>query len=125
MEWLKSVAVGAVDLALMGWDNGRRLLNVKSPFLDPTTNFGPVDREVCVRGEVVEGTLPKELSGEFVRNGPNPAYLPRGLYHWLVNLKKYRKRRGQQFGFLVRQLSGHFAKGHVIPLFLIAGGGQV
>ena len=30
----------------------------------------------------VEGELPRELNGTFYRNGPNPAYEPRGKYHW-------------------------------------------
>ena len=32
--------------------------------------------------EVVEGAIPSDLVGEFVRNGPNPKRIPRGGYHW-------------------------------------------
>ena len=46
-------------------------------------NFAPVREE---RGplecEVVEGELPEELDGVFVRTGPNPAVEPTGDAHW-------------------------------------------
>jgi carotenoid cleavage dioxygenase len=30
----------------------------------------------------IRGDLPRDLNGTFYRNGPNPAYEPRGRYHW-------------------------------------------
>uniref|UniRef100_A0A7S1X8S3 carotenoid 9,10-dioxygenase n=1 Tax=Tetraselmis chuii TaxID=63592 RepID=A0A7S1X8S3_9CHLO len=46
-------------------------------------NFRPVRREVQQEGlEVVEGELPADLSGCFLRIGPNPAHNPVGAYHW-------------------------------------------
>mmetsp|Transcript_13417 Transcript_13417/g.17481 ORF Transcript_13417/g.17481 Transcript_13417/m.17481 type:complete len:279 (+) Transcript_13417:145-981(+) len=46
-------------------------------------NYAPVSDEVfqesCI---VLEGKVPEDISGSFVRNGPNPKYEPKGLYHW-------------------------------------------
>jgi len=30
----------------------------------------------------VDGHIPEDLNGSFVRNGANPKYEPKGLYHW-------------------------------------------
>jgi carotenoid cleavage dioxygenase-like enzyme len=30
----------------------------------------------------VEGTLPSDVDGLFIRNGPNPYFNPTGDYHW-------------------------------------------
>ena len=54
--------------------------------VDPRTNpflsgrFAPVHREVTVDELKVEGDLPAELVGAYVRNGPNPKYPPLGSY---------------------------------------------
>lgn len=51
-----------------------------SPFL--AGNFAPVAEERDdLRLEVI-GTLPPELRGTFLRNGPNPHYKPMKRYHW-------------------------------------------
>jgi len=44
--------------------------------------FAPVSQEITVDGLEVKGELPKDLSGTFVRNGPNPKFTPKGRYHW-------------------------------------------
>ena len=41
---------------------------------------GELDTEVAL--EVIEGEVPRELFGDFVRNGANPRFEPRGRYHW-------------------------------------------
>ncbi len=43
--------------------------------------FEPLQTECDAPDLVVEGEVPKELSGAFFRNGPNPQYAPRGDYH--------------------------------------------
>ena len=54
-----------------------------NPYLDPATNYGPVPIERFVAGlQPTSGKLPRDLDGEFVRNGPNPSTTPAGLYHW-------------------------------------------
>src|SRR5688572_16851702 len=47
-------------------------------------NFAPVTEEVTAFDLPVEGSIPDELRGLFVRNGPNPAVPPEGAYHWFV-----------------------------------------
>ncbi|MBV8887263.1 MAG: carotenoid oxygenase family protein [Chroococcidiopsidaceae cyanobacterium CP_BM_RX_35] len=51
-----------------------------NPFL--TGNFAPVREEILVDRLTVIGKLPSDLSGTFVRNGPNPQFAPKGHYHW-------------------------------------------
>lgn len=51
-----------------------------SPFL--TNNFAPVKEEITADNLKVIGELPADLSGMFVRNGPNPQFSPIGQYHW-------------------------------------------
>ena len=48
-------------------------------------NFGPVDREVTAFNLRVEGRIPVELEGRYLRNGPNPAVAPDPqTYHWFT-----------------------------------------
>ncbi|MCC5638556.1 carotenoid oxygenase family protein [Nostoc sp. CHAB 5844] len=51
-----------------------------NPYLDG--NFAPVREEITAKNLQVIGELPPELSGMFVRNGPNPQWSPIGQYHW-------------------------------------------
>ncbi|KAJ8774120.1 hypothetical protein K2173_009551 [Erythroxylum novogranatense] len=44
-------------------------------------NFAPVDELPPTECQVLEGSLPPCLDGAYVRNGPNPQYLPKGPYH--------------------------------------------
>src|SRR5438105_3395889 len=50
------------------------------PFLQG--NFAPVQEEITADNLKIIGTLPPEMDGMFVRNGPNPQFLPLGNYHW-------------------------------------------
>ena len=51
-----------------------------NPYLDG--NFAPVRQEIATETLQVIGELPPELSGMFLRNGPNPQFSPIGQYHW-------------------------------------------
>ncbi|WCJ29017.1 9-cis-epoxycarotenoid dioxygenase NCED1 chloroplastic [Euphorbia peplus] len=55
------------------------------PSLDPrhvlSDNFAPVDELPPTECQVVHGSIPPCLAGAYIRNGPNPQYLPRGPYH--------------------------------------------
>ncbi|KAL2348739.1 hypothetical protein Fmac_002739 [Flemingia macrophylla] len=55
------------------------------PSVDPrrvlTQNFAPVDELPPTPCELLQGTLPPCLDGAYIRNGPNPHFLPRGPYH--------------------------------------------
>ncbi len=49
-----------------------------NPFLQD--QFAPVDEEIDVADVRVEGRLPEELNGSYLRNGPNPQFRPIGSY---------------------------------------------
>lgn len=51
-----------------------------NPFLEG--NFAPIHDEITADDLTVIGQLPTDLSGMFVRNGPNPQFTPLGQYHW-------------------------------------------
>lgn len=55
------------------------------PSVDPryvlSKNFAPVDELPPTECEIIQGALPPCLDGAYIRNGPNPQYLPRGPYH--------------------------------------------
>ncbi|XAR69206.1 Zeaxanthin 7,8-dioxygenase [Bertholletia excelsa] len=55
------------------------------PSVDPryvlSDNFAPVDELPPTECSVIEGSLPPSLDGAYIRNGPNPQFLPRGPYH--------------------------------------------
>src|SRR5665213_144359 len=44
--------------------------------------FAPIDREITVDLTDIEGEVPGDLSGVYVRNGPNRRYAAPGRYHW-------------------------------------------
>jgi carotenoid cleavage dioxygenase-like enzyme len=44
--------------------------------------FAPVPDEASLDGLEVEGRLPPELDGMFVKNSPNARFAPEGRYHW-------------------------------------------
>ncbi|MBI2421479.1 MAG: carotenoid oxygenase family protein [Candidatus Hydrogenedentes bacterium] len=47
-----------------------------------TGPFSPVHREITAENLVVEGEIPADVAGSFVRNSPNPKFAPQGRYHW-------------------------------------------
>ncbi|KAJ7944000.1 putative 9-cis-epoxycarotenoid dioxygenase [Quillaja saponaria] len=55
------------------------------PSVDPrhvlSQNFAPVDELPPTECEIIQGSLPPCLDGAYIRNGPNPQFLPRGPYH--------------------------------------------
>ncbi|MBX3694126.1 MAG: carotenoid oxygenase family protein [Steroidobacteraceae bacterium] len=54
---------------------------VDNPYLHGP--YTPVVSEVtAVDLEVVHGEIPDDLYGAYMRNGPNPVFEPKGLYHW-------------------------------------------
>ncbi|MFN6447567.1 MAG: carotenoid oxygenase family protein [Nostoc sp. DedSLP05] len=87
-----------------------------SPYL--TGNFSPVQTEITAGNLLVIGELPTDLSGMFIRNGPNPQFLPKGDYKWIdgdgmlhgVQISNgkatYRNRYVQTRGFKLEQKVG-------------------
>ena len=54
-----------------------------NPFL--AGNLAPVHEEVTVTDLRVTGTIPTELTGRYLRNGPNPAGdINETKYHWFT-----------------------------------------
>jgi len=51
-----------------------------NPFLQG--NFAPWREEGAHEGLEVVGEIPRDLNGTFYRAGPNPAFEPKGRYHW-------------------------------------------
>ncbi|XP_040986794.1 probable carotenoid cleavage dioxygenase 4, chloroplastic [Juglans microcarpa x Juglans regia] len=55
------------------------------PSVDPRNvlynNFAPIEELPPTECEVIQGSLPLALDGAYIRNGPNPQFLPRGPYH--------------------------------------------
>ncbi|WP_070120862.1 carotenoid oxygenase family protein [Bacillus marinisedimentorum] len=45
--------------------------------------YAPIDKEIAEEKlAVIEGQVPSDFSGAYVRNGPNPKYEPIGRHHW-------------------------------------------
>ena len=88
-----------------------------NPYLEG--NFAPVHDEITADALTVIGQLPPELSGMFVRNGPNPQFPPIGQYHWfdgdgmlhgvkITNGKaSYRNHYVRTRGFMIERDAGH------------------
>src|SRR5436190_19050989 len=49
-----------------------------------TGQFAPIPHEVTSTELTVEGTLPAELEGRYLRNGPNPMGAVGAGHHWFV-----------------------------------------
>ena len=56
------------------WTNVKHLPEVKNPYLEG--GFAPVHDEVELEDLKIEGYLPLNLNGMYVRNGPNPFFSP-------------------------------------------------
>ncbi len=82
-------------------------------------NFAPVDDELTTGALPVTGEIPSALTGEYLRNGFNPAVTPRPSYHWFdgdgmihgVRLDggtaTYRNRWVQTKGLQAERRAGH------------------
>ena len=88
-----------------------------NPFLE--RNFAPVQHEITADSLTIIGELPSDLSGMFVRNGPNPQFPPIGRYHWFDGdgmlhgveirdgIAQYHNRYIRTEGFTIEQEAGH------------------
>ena len=61
-------------------DAPRWTTEVDNPYLHGI--YAPTSRESCGLDLEVEGELPGDLFGAYVRNGPNSIFRPRDAYHW-------------------------------------------
>lgn len=65
--------------SLHGWGDD----STAAPYLEG--NFAPVAEEVTVTNLAIEGELPRELAGRYVRNGPNPqGPVDPAAHHWFL-----------------------------------------
>jgi carotenoid cleavage dioxygenase len=63
------------------------MTTIKRPSSNPylANNLAPVHEEVTVTDLRVTGTIPTELTGRYLRNGPNPAVpVNEAKYHWFT-----------------------------------------
>ena len=51
-----------------------------SPYL--SGNYAPVHTEITAADLRLDGDIPRDLDGMFVRTGSNPRFTPRGRHHW-------------------------------------------
>lgn len=75
-----------------------------NPYLEG--NFAPVQDELETNTLRVIGQLPPDLSGMFVRNGPNPQFSPIGRYHWFDG-------DGMLHGVRIRNSQAHYCNRYV------------
>lgn len=93
--------------------------------IEPTDNlflngvFAPISREIVADDLEVEGEIPRDLFGIYLRNGPNPVFQPCDRYHWFdgdgmihaIEFRDgkatYRNRWINTDGFLAEQKAQH------------------
>lgn len=61
-------------------EGGLLTLVEANPYL--TGVYAPVHEEIEAASLEVIGTIPRDLNGVYIRNGPNPQFAPQGRYHW-------------------------------------------
>lgn len=102
----------------------------QNPYLRGT--FAPVHREITADDLAVEGTLPTDLTGAYLRNGPNPRFPPLGSYTyplegdgmihgvWLEGGRaRYRNRWVQSRGLQAEERAGRALFGGIMtPAFV-------
>ena len=89
----------------------------ENPYL--TGLYAPTTTETDAELDVVEGSIPDDLEGMYVRNGPNPAFTATGRHHWFDGdgmlhavhfgggSARYRNRWIQTDGFRQEREAGH------------------
>jgi carotenoid cleavage dioxygenase-like enzyme len=94
--------------------------------VNPATNpylsgrFAPVQQEITADDLRVEGALPADLTGAYLRNGPNPRFMPLGSYTYPIEgdgmihgvwieggRARYRNRWVRTQGMLAEERAGH------------------
>ncbi len=79
--------------------------SIDNPYLHGI--YAPTLRETQALDLEVEGELPADLYGAFIRNGPNPVFAPRSSYHWfdgdgMIHAVYFRDRKASYRSRLVR-----------------------
>jgi carotenoid cleavage dioxygenase len=144
-EFNELLGLGALAMAFGGnralaLDNGDVDWTSDDPHL--SGNYLPVAREVDVAGlPIISGRIPRDLSGAYMRNGPNPRFKPiyyaypmdgDGMIHAVYfdnGQARYRNRFVQTSGFVTETRAGRAIYGsltHPVPVdpALIGPGGD-
>ncbi|HVJ99020.1 MAG TPA: carotenoid oxygenase family protein [Acidimicrobiia bacterium] len=126
---LRLGGLGALGLAVAACSSGRSGSSAAppstttpftSPPLDPAKpwwlqgNYAPVTREVEATTLSVQGSLPKELSGLYVRNGSNPK--PGWAPHWFLG-------DGMVHGVVIEDGKATWYRNRYVDTALLAAGG--
>ena len=116
-KFLKFTGLGLGSAALLGWGfNSFNILGRENYYLQG--NFAPVKEIITEDRLEVVGNIPKDLSGLYLRNGPNPMSEPNiKKYHWFGGegmLHGVRLDGGKAVWYRNRQVGGNNANTHVI-----------
>ena len=87
MIWARRPNEGAETIQLEAWPTGREgtavSTSVENRYVEG--NFAPVTEEVEAHDLAVTGSIPTELVGRYLRNGPNPiGPADMRTHHWFV-----------------------------------------
>lgn len=86
----------------------------EQPWLAGT--LAPVSAEIFKRElSVVEGSVPADLTGVYIRTGPNPLHKPHGGYHWYDSQTTQKTRNAtmvvnEVFGVVLKRFHIHCAQ---------------
>jgi carotenoid cleavage dioxygenase-like enzyme len=127
---LSAAAIGFGGRKALASENGDVDWNSDDPHL--SGNYLPVEREMDVSNlKVISGRIPRDLSGAYMRNGPNPRFKPiyyaypmdgDGMIHAVYfdnGQARYRNRFVRTSGFLTEQRAGRAIYGsltHPVPI---------
>ena len=116
-KFLKITGLGLGSAAVLGWGFNRfNILGKENYYLQG--NFAPVKEMISENRLEVIGSIPKELTGLYLRNGPNPTSRPNvKKYHWFAGqgmLHGVRIEEGKAIWYRNRLVGGDQSNTHVI-----------
>ena len=117
-KFLKITGLGLGSVAVLGWGLNRfGIIGSKENYY-LQGNFAPVKEIISEDKLEVVGSIPKELSGLYLRNGPNPMGSPNTKkYHWFAGqgmLHGVRIEEGKAIWYRNRLVGGDQSNTHVI-----------
>ena len=117
-KFLKITGLGLGSVAVLGWGLNRfGIIGSKENYY-LQGNYAPVKEIISEDKLEVVGSIPKELSGLYLRNGPNPMGSPNTKkYHWFAGqgmLHGVRIEEGKAIWYRNRLVGGDQSNTHVI-----------
>ena len=117
-KFLKVTGLGLGSAAVLGWGLNRfGIIGSKENYY-LQGNYAPVKEIISEDKLEVVGSIPKELSGLYLRNGPNPMGSPNTKkYHWFAGqgmLHGVRIEEGKAIWYRNRLVGGDQSNTHVI-----------